>query len=416
MTTRTETANEVRKVLQQVKDRLSQPGGVTVNEATTRAHFITPLLAALGYRSIDDILFEVYLPDGKTFLDYRLVADGKPRVSVEAKALDVNLSEQHAAQVVQYASLLGDEWAVVTNARELRVYQTFSAVPLAERLVVSANLVGWDSDSQFDSLFDQLWLLSQEAFLASGGPASWMNAKKLDVLLHGALIDPASPQVKYLRKQLEGQGMNVGAEQVASWFKARLDPVAPVAATVPAPTSYPKPTAHPMAGTVGAKELGTSTKWESSSAGGSPGFWLIPAAPQHGLSAATHLKLWLERGFWGFGEKTPGRKSIKVGDNVAFYAAKQTGVMAHARIAGELTVPVTDDEWPDPNGRADGHVVYKVPLSDITWLDPSVKVDSGMRAALDAFADKTYKDKWGFWVQTTRRLSEGDFLRLTGRG
>jgi hypothetical protein len=46
VTTKTEAASEVRKVLQLVKDRIEQPGGIKVNEATTRAHFLNPLLAA----------------------------------------------------------------------------------------------------------------------------------------------------------------------------------------------------------------------------------------------------------------------------------------------------------------------------------------------------------------------------------
>jgi hypothetical protein len=68
--TKTEAASQVRKVLQLVKDRLAQPGGSKLNEAQTRAHFLTPLLGALGYESIDDLEFEHYLPDGKTFLDF----------------------------------------------------------------------------------------------------------------------------------------------------------------------------------------------------------------------------------------------------------------------------------------------------------------------------------------------------------
>lgn len=125
MTAKTEADSQVRKVLQTVKDLVGQPGSAKVNEATTRAHLLNPLLAALGYESIDDIEFEHYLPDGETFLDYRLRVEGEPRVSVEAKALDSVLSDKDAAQAVSYASILGDEWAVVTNAREWRLYHTW---------------------------------------------------------------------------------------------------------------------------------------------------------------------------------------------------------------------------------------------------------------------------------------------------
>jgi hypothetical protein len=56
--TKTEAASQVRTVLQSVKDRLAQPGGARLNEATTRAHFLNPLLNALGYGGIDDLEFE----------------------------------------------------------------------------------------------------------------------------------------------------------------------------------------------------------------------------------------------------------------------------------------------------------------------------------------------------------------------
>jgi hypothetical protein len=233
VTTKTEAASEVRKILQSIKDRMSQPGGVKVNEATTRAHFITPLLGALGYRSIDDILFEVYLPDGKTFLDYRLVVDTKPRVSVEAKALESHLTDKDAAQVVQYANLLGDHWSVVTNAREWRLYETFAQVPLAEKHILTIDLVGWGTDAEFDGVFERLWLTSREAFETGAGPSSWLTTKKLDSLLRTALTDPGSPEIKYIRKRLQDQGVEATLDQLASWLKARLDANA---SAIPEPT------------------------------------------------------------------------------------------------------------------------------------------------------------------------------------
>ncbi len=118
MATKTEAASQVRTVLQAVKDRPAQPGGARMNEATTLAHVPNPLLNALGYCGIDDLEFEHCLPDGKTFLDYRLYVDGKARVAVEAKALEVGVTDREASQGVSYASILGDEWTVRTNARQ----------------------------------------------------------------------------------------------------------------------------------------------------------------------------------------------------------------------------------------------------------------------------------------------------------
>ena len=411
MTTRTEAASEVRKVLQSVKDRLAMPGGAKVNEATTRAHFISPLLVALGYQSIDDVLFEYYLPDGKQFLDYRLVVDGKPRVAVEAKALDVPLTDQHAAQAVSYASVLGDEWAVVTNARHWRLYHAFAQAPLADKLILTADLVGWQSDAQFDSMFEQLWLVSKESFVTADGPASWLASQRLDHLLRDALTDPASPEIKYIRKQLDAQGVAVTAEQVASWLRARLDTQA---AVVPKPAPQVVGPPATFARAITARSSAEPPAPKPTRAPGAVNYWLIPAGRKHGMSAAQHLELWLNKGFWGFWEKTPARKAVHAGDWAAFYASKQSEVLAYARVGADPDTPVSPEEWPEP-GPPDQAVTYKLPLADVTWLPQPVRLDSPLRAQLDAFAGKNPDGNWSWIVQSTQRVTEADFSRLTGR-
>jgi hypothetical protein len=406
VTTKTEAASEVRKILQSVKDRMSQPGGVKVNEATTRAHFITPLLGALGYRSIDDILFEVYLPDGKTFLDYRLVVDAKPRVSVEAKALESHLTDKDAAQVVQYANLLGDQWSVVTNAREWRLYETFAQVPLAEKHIITIDLVGWGTDAEFDSVFERLWLTSREAFETSGGPATWLTTKKLDSLLRTALTDPGSPEIKYIRKRLQDQGVEATQDQLAAWLKARLDTKE---TAIPSSTPYaigPPSVAHKSS------ESPQIDGYPKVPAGAGTRCWLIPAGRRNGIEAIDYLKMWLGRGYWALGERTPGRKAIQPGDRVCFYASRLNQIVAYADVLGKIDTPVSLDEWPEPDPQS--AVLYKLPLAGVTWLQPPTQLDLALRTTLDAFKGKKPAGNWSFLVQTTRRVSPDDFKRLVG--
>ena len=141
--------------------------------------------------------------------------------------------------------------------------------------------------------------------------------------------------------------------------------------------------------------------------------WLIPASRQHGVSSEDRLRLWLARGFWGFGQRTAGRRRFRKGDWVCFYAGKQAEVLAYARTAGVADVPVSAGEWPE--STPPDEVVYKLPLTDITWMPAPVRLDAATRAGLDAFAGKDSRTAWGFFVQTTRRLAKADFHRLTGR-
>jgi hypothetical protein len=248
VTTKAEAAHDVRKVLESVKDHWAQPSRPKLSEADTRAHFIDPLLRALGYRLIGDVQHEVYVETAKQYLDYQLVVDALPRVAVEAKAIDVGLNDSHGAQVVQYCSVLGIEWAVVTNGREWRLYHGFANGPLAEKLLSAVDLVAWETDPQFNAVFEQLWLVSKEAFQSSGGPAAWLVAKQLDGVLRKTLVDASSPEIKYIRKRLADRAVTATTEELATWFKMNLGGAgssgqspAPSAAGVGAAAPIPTP-------------------------------------------------------------------------------------------------------------------------------------------------------------------------------
>jgi hypothetical protein len=417
VTSKTEAASEVRKLLQQVKELLADPAVGKVNEATTRAHIITPLLGALGYRGIGDMEFEIYLTDAKTFLDYRLVVDGRPTVSVEAKAVTTSLSDKDGAQAVQYANLLGDKWAIVTNGRQWRLYETFAQVPLAEKLILSLDLVSWESDAQFDNVFEQLWLVSKEAFASSEGPGSWLASRKMAHILRASLTDPASSEVKHIRKRLADQGVAVTPEQIAGWLKSRLDQQ-PVPASVPAPAasqpSAPVPTARTTPTSTAQVPTQTTTTPHTAPAQppGHPNHWLVPAGAREGTKASHFLTTWLSRGYWGFWENTPGRKHIHAGDLICFYAAKENTVIARAVADGDIDTLVSDAEWPEQ--RPPLKPTYKVPLRDIVWLPTPVKIDETLRSQLDAFATHNPTLGWSWFVQTVRKLTPEDYRRVVG--
>jgi hypothetical protein len=142
-----------------------------------------------------------------------------------------------------------------------------------------------------------------------------LTTKKLDSLLRAALIDPGSPEIKYIRKRLQDQGVEATLDQLASWLKARLDakeaPIAqPKLSAVGFPTGEAKVSDGPPAAGYGAIPAGTD-----------PAHWLIPAGNRKGIKSIDYLKMWLARGYWALGERTPGRKAIQPGDRACFYAA-----------------------------------------------------------------------------------------------
>jgi hypothetical protein len=56
-----------------------------------------------------------------------------------------------------------------------------------------------------------------------------------------------------------------------------------------------------------------------------------------------------------------------------------------------------------------------VPLSQISWIEPPRKLDAALRATLDWYQGRDPNFNWESLVLTNRRISAGDFNKLTGR-
>lgn len=115
---------------------------------------------------------------------------------------------------------------------------------------------------------------------------------------------------------------------------------------------------------------------------------------------------------WGFYESTTARLALEPGDFVAFYAAGQ-GVAAHARVGAKAVTLLQPHDWPEPHPQ--GKRVYRLPLTDVMWLEKPLVITEAVRAQLEAFRGKRPNGNWAWLVQTTRRLTRGDFKLLTGQ-
>jgi hypothetical protein len=85
-----------------------------IGEEATKQALVLPVLEWLGWnvRNIREVAPEFAMEDGR--VDYCLQIDRKPRVFVEAKAVDRDLQE-HQKQLLGYSFSRGVELAVLTN-------------------------------------------------------------------------------------------------------------------------------------------------------------------------------------------------------------------------------------------------------------------------------------------------------------
>jgi len=129
-----------------------------LNESNTKAAFIEPLFEALGWnvRDLEEVSRERQVLRGRA--DYAFRISDVTRFFVEAKAAGVALEEKEAWQAINYAYMKSVPWAVLTNFRELVVYNADWKAKRSE----DSQFLRF-SCSDYVQRFEDLWLIGKES-------------------------------------------------------------------------------------------------------------------------------------------------------------------------------------------------------------------------------------------------------------
>jgi hypothetical protein len=138
--------------------------------------------------------------------------------------------------------------------------------------------------------------------------------------------------------------------------------------------------------------------------------WLTPVKSDEVMAAEDAIRILVgEEQIYAFGERTPGRKHLKPGDYICFYATGN-GVVAHAKVRSKpehqrhpkVSHP---DQYPWVFRLGDTHL----------YIEDPIVIDADLRARLDAFQGRDPSKSWAWFVQATRNISKHDFNILTGQ-
>lgn len=143
---------------------------------------------------------------------------------------------------------------------------------------------------------------------------------------------------------------------------------------------------------------------------GEVAYWLTPVKSYPEEAAEDCIRILVgEEQIYAFGERTPGRKHLKPGDWICFYASG-TGVVAHARV---VSAP---EKKPHRRVRDPERYpwVFRLDKTDL-YLDEPIVIDATVRSGLDAFRDRDLNKSWAWFVQATRKITEHDFGILARR-
>lgn len=137
-------------------------------------------------------------------------------------------------------------------------------------------------------------------------------------------------------------------------------------------------------------------------------YWLTSVrSDEKGTAENTIQNLVGKEHAYAFADSTPGRKVIKPGDWICFYANGK-GIIAHAKVVS----------YPEQKTIRSLRHPEKYPWSfrlDNTALytDKPVVISAELRSNLDAFQGRDPTTPWAWFVQATHKLNQHDFNLLT---
>lgn len=334
-----------------------------LSEADTRVYLIDPVLRLLGYTTVGDLRREVPVPATREFIDYELYAGGKAQAILEAKAVRLPVTDAAAAQCVQYASILGVRWCLVTNGVTWAIYNAHAAGALPEKRVATVRLDG--SEDEVLEAWEVLRLFSRES-LASANPLSRLLAERV---VADELSNPDSQAVQALRRAVRSRfGERISGQAVVEIIDKLMGRTRRSPAAANGPGAEAKAAGSP------------APEGSGSAAAPAP-----PAAAEPGGAQAAKRKV-------NFPLKPDGSR-VTIADLVG------AGLL---RVGDRLTIQI-GSSFGEGFVRPDG-----IQVNGQAYTNPSIAA----RAVRDTAANG-----WGYWMCGDRTLADirAEYLRrLTG--
>ncbi|MFW9874288.1 MAG: type I restriction endonuclease [Candidatus Thorarchaeota archaeon] len=124
------------------KEKISELKKLDVNEAVTKSNLIDPVFKFLEWdiHNFNEVEHERKVISGN-FVDYALKIDGIPKIYVEAKKINDDLSNfKVISQAIGYANDDGIEWCLITNGDKFNLYKTRDPGDLRDKLALEIRI------------------------------------------------------------------------------------------------------------------------------------------------------------------------------------------------------------------------------------------------------------------------------------
>ncbi len=168
-----------------------------VGEADTVTLIKDMLSDIFGYDKYSEVTSEFAIRG--TYCDLAIKLDNRLAILIEAKAIGIDLKEQHIKQAIDYAANQGLDWVVLTNGVTWFVYKVIFEKPIDKELVVSLDMTAINTRSKDD--VESLYLLCKEGWIKSALGDYHTQRQALSRFFIGAMLQ-TDPVLDVIRREL----------------------------------------------------------------------------------------------------------------------------------------------------------------------------------------------------------------------
>ncbi|WP_047539614.1 type I restriction enzyme HsdR N-terminal domain-containing protein [Methylotenera versatilis] len=177
---------------------LSDAKSRDISESDTVVILGDMLAELLGYKKYIEITTEFAIRG--TYVDLAVKVGNDVRFLIEAKAINVDLKDNHIKQAIDYGANHGIEWIVLTNGAIWQVYKIHFRQPIDKSLIFEVDLL--NTSPKNSQLLDCFGTLSREGFTQSSMTAFFQQQQATSKFSLAALLT-SDNVLSALRKELK---------------------------------------------------------------------------------------------------------------------------------------------------------------------------------------------------------------------
>ncbi|MCA0201693.1 MAG: type I restriction enzyme HsdR N-terminal domain-containing protein [Proteobacteria bacterium] len=156
-------AERIRTQLKRYQTVLADAKARDISESDTVTILVDMLADVFGYNKYTDVTKEFAIRG--TYCDLAVKVGEDLRFLIEAKAINVELRDNHVKQAIDYAANHGIEWVVLTNGVTWQIYKVLFQQPIDKSLLLEWDVL--NANPKDAKLLDCLGNLTNEGFTQS---------------------------------------------------------------------------------------------------------------------------------------------------------------------------------------------------------------------------------------------------------